>query len=883
MSTHRSCFLILAVALCLSSPCLGEDGATFTVQKWLSTDVVILPQAVIEADTSFVAVTEALNHHPIDAFEFWPARDHRVTVAPGRELRFKSVGDLNFDLPKKDGAHLAYAATYLDVDRWTEARIEVTSQAAFKLFVDGEQKLDRAAGADSTATEKATVVLDQGHGRLLLVTAADNAKALAEWSFKVTVTPLGDTEAQMTATTDPLHGFNFQDYYRQEGLGSLDLSPDGKLVLARRTLRDRRDDRTAAWLEIRDIKTQKTIWQYRHGKGFSSTAWAPDSKSLLLVVPGRKGSDLLLWNSKDFSLTVLTEGLEDASGYTWSPDGKGLYYVKTSRFEADETIPYKVMWGVEDRWGNWRDDNEVYFLGINGATQLRLTKGRFGSDNVQASPDGKQLLVTHFVPRDSRPWATTQFWTISTETGNAVLAGDFESTGVSHATWSPDSKFVAFDGPMHQVLGNDSPNPDHNDTQTDLWTLEISTGKFVNHTREFEPAVAMGAYGIGFGGNIVWHEDGNIIFTALHDKQIKLYRFDPKSGEMSAHDLGDRVIGDVTSSSTVDVSTDGGTSTVVFMNSTAKQPGDVYWYDWKKKRGGSLFERNEEMKRLVDFDAIQITEYDYINSDGVTIPGFLYYPAGYDKDGSYPLIIDFYAGVFGFANGWTWSAQVAANRGYFVYVPSPRGASGWGQEFADTHANDWGILTSRDMNEGVRHIVANVPGVDGARCAPVSGSYGGFMTMYLLSQPKDNPDFYPYATGISDYGISNLASYWGIGNWGAYYSDMATARKFPWTDPQYYIDHSPLYFADNITVPLFLMHGDGDVNVPVGESEQMYTALKILGREVEFVRYPGEDHGMASTRKKYLSSKRMHIEWFDRWLKDQPGAWDKRMENEKKR
>ncbi len=101
--------------------------------------------------------------------------------------------------------------------------------------------------------------------------------------------------------------------------------------------------------------------------------------------------------------------------------------------------------------------------------------------------------------------------------------------------------------------------------------------------------------------------------------------------------------------------------------------------------------------------------------------------------------------------------------------------------------------------------------------------------------------------------------------------------------PKFYIDHSPLYHADNVTVPLLLVHGDADVNVPVDESDQMYTALKVLGRTVAFVRFPGEDHGIIGKRTSYLTSKRMHVEWFDKYLRDRPGAWDLRMKDQYKK
>ena len=128
---------------------------------------------------------------------------------------------------------------------------------------------------------------------------------------------------------------------------------------------------------------------------------------------------------------------------------------------------------------------------------------------------------------------------------------------------------------------------------------------------------------------------------------------------------------------------------------------------------------------------------------------------------------------------------------------------------------------------------------------------------------------------MSLYGISNVASYFGDGMWGYTYGDQAINR-YPWADPQFFIDHSPLFAADRIETPLLLLHGDEDGNVPPAESEQMFTALRLLNRPVELVRFPGEDHGLRGTWENRVAHRTMLLEWFDRWLRDQPAAWEAR-------
>ena len=141
------------------------------------------------------------------------------------------------------------------------------------------------------------------------------------------------------------------------------------------------------------------------------------------------------------------------------------------------------------------------------------------------------------------------------------------------------------------------------------------------------------------------------------------------------------------------------------------------------------------------------------------------------------------------------------------------------------------------------------------------------MTQYLLTRTER------FAAGISHAGISSLGSYWGEGYWGYSYSSVATADSYPWNRGDLYVGHSPLFNAHKIRTPLLLLHGADDTNVPPGESEQLYTALKLLQRPVEYVRIEGQDHHILKHDQRVIWSQTI-VAFFDRWLKDQPEWWD---------
>jgi dipeptidyl aminopeptidase/acylaminoacyl peptidase len=151
------------------------------------------------------------------------------------------------------------------------------------------------------------------------------------------------------------------------------------------------------------------------------------------------------------------------------------------------------------------------------------------------------------------------------------------------------------------------------------------------------------------------------------------------------------------------------------------------------------------------------------------------------------------------------------------------------------------------------------------------------MTMYLQTKTD------MFKAAVSHAGISSIASYWGEGYWGYSYSSAASSGSYPWNNPELYWDHSPLFHADKIKTPLLLLQGSVDTNVPIGESIQMFTALKVLGKEVDYVRIEGENHSIRNFSRKMewqrtiLAFFAKHLKGDDRWWLDmyKPTALEK--------
>jgi dipeptidyl aminopeptidase/acylaminoacyl peptidase len=310
---------------------------------------------------------------------------------------------------------------------------------------------------------------------------------------------------------------------------------------------------------------------------------------------------------------------------------------------------------------------------------------------------------------------------------------------------------------------------------------------------------------------------------------------------------------------------------MAYLSYKTMEPASAYVYNTSIKSAKVNAQRSifNGAEALGDAEIGTCQDWNFINSKGDKVYGRLYLPKDFDSSKKYPMIVYYYGGCSPVSRYFEspYAPQYWNSLGYVAYILEPSGATGFGQEWASRHVNTAGQGPAEDIIEGTKKICAEHPFINKDKIGCMGASYGGFMTQYLQTQTDI------FAAAVSHAGIANHTSYWGEGYWGYNYSEVSMANSYPWSHRQLYVNQSPLFNADKIHTPLLLLHGNADTNVPLIESLQMFTALKLLGREVSLVEVEGENHHILDYNKKekWLATQ---MAWFQKWLKDDPTWWD---------
>lgn len=733
----------------------------------------------------------------------------------------------------KDKPQLYMAGFILQNTGFAKGKINVTCKSKHRLFIDGNE--NRGDFELIPGRHEVAVKLLQKSD------TPDTLRISVESEQSYEINPEGK---RYWTNADMMHG---------ERINGVELSSSGKYARIRKSITYKGGETASKDIFI-DIATgmEFSLDGFQH--------WLPEGDRYLRCYRETEGT----WCYE--TVDIKTGEKMPVGKYSGKGSAQLTRDMKKFLVSIEEKVPEEKNKDVhqilepDDRQPGWRNRRNYLLYDIETGVTTPITKGA-RKVNVIPNKDASRYLVSIYSDElTERPFNFTDLILLDAATGKTDTLVRHDGF-ISSYSFSPDGKHVALLGSPEALggIGNTLPKGvTPSSFEYELFIIDLQTKDVRCLTRDFDPSVS----------SYQWSEQDGLIYALCENRDLKsLYRINPDNGDTEKLPLSEPYIfGSFSLAKEKPL--------LAYIGESSMSTDRCWLLDLSSVKGnrGNRKERllcDLNPIRLKDIQLGKCSDWNFKAERGDTIYGCYFLPPFFDETKKYPMLVYYYGGcspvgrlLDSFYNFQEWAAM-----GYVVYLIQPSGCSGFGQEFASRHVNAYGDYTADDIIQGTKQFCKEHPFVKTDKIGCLGASYGGFMTLYLQTVTDI------FAAAMSHAGISNPASYWGYGYWGYSYSTTSAAHSYPWNNMELYSGHAPLFNADKVHTPILFMHGGADTNVPINESIQMFTALKLLGRETAFITVEGENHHILNYNKRI----RWHdsiMAWFARWLQDDPTWWN---------
>ncbi|MGI6573664.1 MAG: prolyl oligopeptidase family serine peptidase [Fermentimonas sp.] len=767
------------------------------------------------------------------------------------ELTADTAGFFHVDKPER-GIAFQLFSIYLTGDRYGKGQLTVISPNPLELWIDGTKKGSKTQREDSLHLAGKVTANIEGftNSARLVVKLLSSAEDKGGPAFKIEVKPeKADSLLTYSFNSVGTRRIDIKDILEGKRVSNSTISPSGRFVLL--SLRETLPGGSVrSYTEVYDAHQKRTILSESSNR--AQLGWMPRQDLLHFTEDDKDSYRFCTLDPQTMEVKVLAEGLPKER-FQVAPDEQSLFFSSKETLTAKSPGGLKRLIGIDDRQTSYRDRYFIYRYFFDTGLTQQLTFGRQTASLNDISDDARYLLFTTLKEElTERPFRKSSLYRLDLESMQVDTVWE-EQVYAYTAQFSPDGEQLLVHGAPEAFGGiglNIRPGQIANSYDTQSFIFNLETKEVEAVTRDFGPTI----------NTQEWNpRDNRVYYRVEEGDRTNVYRYSPKDKKFEKLPLKEDVIRSFT------IANDGDWAT--YTGVSVSNSNRSYLLNLRTLESTLISDPYAE--RLAQLRLGEVKEWSFTSSFGDQIEGRYYLPPDFDPKKKYPLIVYYYAGTSPTTRIFesTYPLHVYAAQDYVVYTMQPSGTTGYGQEFSARHVNAWGKQTAEEIIEGVNAFVAAHSFVDGNKIGNIGASYGGFMTQYLITQTD------LFSASVSHAGISNITSYWGEGYWGYSYSAGASAGSFPWNNPELYVKQSPLFLADQINTPLLLLHGTVDTNVPIGESIQMYNALKLLGKEVEFIQVEGENHAIYDYKKRIAWNHAIYA-WFNKWLKEDARWWN---------
>lgn len=657
-----------------------------------------------------------------------------------------------------------------------------------------------------------------------------------------------------------------EDLYRIELITDLRISPDARNVVYTIQRVDRKTEKKYSNIWIVPTKGGKPK-QFTYGNHSDYLPrWSPCGRFISFMSNRHDETDpqiyIIPFDGGEARKVTSLKG--SFAGIQWFPDGKKFlvnFRSKDKDVLEREANEQKKKLGVVSRHitnmffkmdgagyipkGKWH----LWTVDAKSGKAAQLTKGdKYDEGNAVISPDGSKIaFVSNRADNPELDYEAYDIWVMPSKGGKMKLIPT--PPGQSYMpSWSPDGKWLAY-------LGQEGKGEWYRNTR--VWVVPSDAkGKAkclsANHDLNCVNWTVNDLVGAHEQMPPTWMPDMEwICFQVAYHGDSVLKRVNFQTGEIEDVLNMTGVIGTF--------NTDPEHHKLAYFHTSMTDPGQIFVRDNSKGTTKKLTKLNESWMKKIDFGEIE--EVWFKGSDRNDLQGWIIKPPGFNPKKKYPSILEIHGGPrVQYGNMIMHEFFYLAAAGYVVYFCNPRGGQGYGEAHSGTIVNDWGNKDYKDLMKWT-DFAAKKPYIDEKRMGVTGGSYGGYMTGWIVGHTNR------FKAAVAQRMVSNLISMWGSSDMNWIFQDEF-GKKPPFENYENFWRQSPIKYAGNVKTPTLVIHSESDFRCAIEQGEQFYIALKKQGIDTELVRFPDEPHGLSRGGRTDRRIARLeHIKrWFDKYM-----------------